>query len=121
MSDQYQDTRLLEPDAFRLIVLQPSPQLTASLDIVITPSTLSQCEGEIIDYYITLSYVWRNENNTRRIHIDFKQLAITASLESVLRHLRSTSRTVKIWAETRHSCGTRKLGTKKEKGRAKYS
>jgi Heterokaryon incompatibility protein (HET) len=97
------------------------PQLTPSLDIVIITSTLSQYEDDIIDYYITLSYVWRNENNTRRIHIDFKQLAITASLESVLRHIRGTRRTVKIWAETRHSCGTRKLGTKKEKWRAKYS
>jgi hypothetical protein len=55
------------------------------------------------------------------IHIDGKQLAITASLESALRHLRDTSRTVKIQAETWHSCGKRKLGTKKEKERAKYS
>jgi hypothetical protein len=97
------------------------PQLTPSLDIVFITSTLSQYEDDIIDYYITLSYVWRNENNTRTIHIDFKQLAITASLESVLRHIRGTRRTVKIWAETRHSCGTRKLGTKKEEWRAKYS
>jgi hypothetical protein len=57
MSDQYQDTRLLEPDAFRLIVLQPFPQLTASQNITIITSTLSQYEDDITDCYITLSYV----------------------------------------------------------------
>jgi hypothetical protein len=77
MSDQYQDTRLLEPDAFRLIVLQPSPQFTASLIAIIT-STFTQYEDDIIDYYIMPSDVWRDEDDTRMIHTDGKQLAITA-------------------------------------------
>jgi hypothetical protein len=55
------------------------------------------------------------------IHIDGKRLAITASLESALHHLRDTSRTVKIRAETWHSCGSGSLEQKKENGRAEYS
>jgi len=99
MSDRYQHSRLVEPDAFRLIILEPSLETTAPLDIAIITSKLSHYENDVLDCYIALSYVWGDQNDTRMVDIEGNKLEITASLESALRHLRDASRTMKVWAD----------------------
>lgn len=99
MPDKYLHTRLAEPDSFRLILLQPSPHLTAPLQLTIVTATLNQYEDDIVDNYVALSYVWENQKDTRKIDVDRKQLEITASLESALHHIRDASRTMEIWAD----------------------
>jgi hypothetical protein len=99
MPAKYQYTRLTEPDSFRLILLQPSPHLTAPLQLAILTATLSQYEDDILDHYVALSYVWGNQKDIRTIDVDSKQLEITASLDSALRHIRDANRPMKIWAD----------------------
>jgi hypothetical protein len=99
MPDKYQYTRLTEPDTFRLILLQPSPHLTAPLQLSILTATLSQYEDDIVDHYVALSYVWGNQTDISMIDVDSKQLEITASLDSALRHIRDANRPMKIWAD----------------------
>jgi hypothetical protein len=99
MPDKYQYTRLTEPDSFRLILLQPSRHLTAPLQLAILTATLSQYEDNIVDHYVALSFVWGNQKDTRTINVDSKQLEITASLDSALRHIRDANCSMKIWAD----------------------
>ncbi|KAF7858939.1 hypothetical protein EAF04_008980 [Stromatinia cepivora] len=46
-----------------------------------------------------LSYVWGDANNTRTILVDGRSLAITASLEVALRHLRDAQKDIMICAD----------------------
>ena len=99
MSNAYQYTTLVEPHAFRLILLRPSPNLTSPLKLGLITSTFSQYDDDIVDHYIAFSYVWGDQADTRTVDIQGKELEITASLESALRHLRDGSREMKIWAD----------------------
>jgi hypothetical protein len=97
--DKYLYTKLAEPDYFRLILLQPSPRLTAPRQLTIVTATLSQYEDDIVDHYVAVSYVWGNQKDIRAIGVDSKQLEITASLESALHHIRDASHMMKTWAD----------------------
>jgi Heterokaryon incompatibility protein (HET) len=98
--ERYHYTKLTNPDSFRLILLQPSPTLTAPLKCSLLISTLLEYDEDVIDHYTALSYVWGNAIGKRTISIDGKYfLEITATLEQALRYLRDARRELKVWAD----------------------
>ena len=90
---------LKEPDAFRLILLQPSKSHVTPLQCTLLHTTLSQCDRDIIDHYTALSYVWGNATQRGNILINNSLMDITVTLESALRHIRDEYRVVRIWAD----------------------
>ncbi|KAF4635284.1 hypothetical protein G7Y89_g2800 [Cudoniella acicularis] len=56
LSESYIYTALEGHDAIRLIILHPSPDIQAPLNIDLVPITLSEYDNEIIDSYTALSY-----------------------------------------------------------------
>ncbi|KAF7910296.1 hypothetical protein EAE99_011343 [Botrytis elliptica] len=96
---QYQYTPLLEPDAFRIIVIHPALSIKSPLSCSLIHSTLFHYNQPVIDNYSALSYVWGDANNRRTILVDEKPLLVTASLDSALRHLRDNKKDVMIWAD----------------------
>jgi len=99
LEQTYQYTRLQETGAIRLIILQPSPKFESALQCTLIHTTLAECNDDIVEHYVALSYVWGNPNDRRRILIDGKPLWITVSLDSALRHIREQNRVVRMWAD----------------------
>jgi hypothetical protein len=95
----YEYQMLTEPDAIRLVVLQPSNDLETPLECGLISTTLSHCQYDLLEHYTALSYVWGDPSNIVTIKVDGYALSITASLDAALRHLRDTSRMRKIWAD----------------------
>ncbi|KAF7919365.1 uncharacterized protein EAE97_011697 [Botrytis byssoidea] len=96
---QYQYTALLEPDAFRIIVIHHALSIESPLSCSLTYSTLFHYDQSLIDHYIALSYVWGDANNRKIILVDQKPLLINESLDSALRHLRDKKEDISVWAD----------------------
>ncbi|KAJ8071690.1 hypothetical protein OCU04_002007 [Sclerotinia nivalis] len=96
---QYKYSPLLEPDAIRVIIIQPSSLISSPLSCSLIHSTLFHYNESLLDYYTALSYVWGDANDRRTILVDGKSMSITASLDSSLRHLRDTQKDIVIWAD----------------------
>ncbi|KAK8902277.1 hypothetical protein QC760_008788 [Botrytis cinerea] len=86
---QYQYTPLLEPDAFRIIVIHPALSIESPLSCSLIHSNL----------FRSLSYVWGDANNRKTVSVEEKPLLVTASLDSALRHLQDRKKDVMIWAD----------------------
>ncbi|KAF8848522.1 HET-domain-containing protein, partial [Acephala macrosclerotiorum] len=95
----YQYQKLTEPDAIRLILLQPSDDLQSPLECELISTTLSYCQNDLLDHYTALSYVWGDPSLRAMMKVAGRALSITASLDTALRHLRDSSRTRRIWAD----------------------
>jgi hypothetical protein len=95
----YKYSSLTKDDSIRLIVLQPSEELAAGVQCSLIHTTLTECDDDISDHYIALSYVWGDEDDRSVIIVDGKRLNITASLESALRHIRHSHRVLRVWAD----------------------
>lgn len=98
-AQQYQYTPLLEPDAFRIIVIHPALSIESPLSCSLIHSNLFHCNQPLIDNYSALSYVWGDANNRKTVSVDEKPLLVTASLDPALRHLRDRKKDVMIWAD----------------------
>lgn len=96
---KYRYAPLLEPDAFRIIVLRPSPSISSPLACNLNYSTLSHYDNSVIDNYVALSYVWGDASDRRTISVDGKALSITANLDSSLRYIRDSERDMEVWAD----------------------
>jgi len=92
-------TKLVEPGAFRLIILHPSAKLRDPLHASLIKCNLSSYDNDIVDHYIALSYVWGSKELKSNITLDSQTLRITASLESALQHLCDATRPLKILAD----------------------
>ncbi|KAF2815181.1 uncharacterized protein BDZ99DRAFT_459116 [Mytilinidion resinicola] len=90
----YHYSRLEGADAIRLVVIQPSTDLAAPVQCSLLHASLVECEDDIVDHYVALSYVWGDQNNRRAIEVDRRTLNITASLDEALRHLRDHRNTL---------------------------
>ncbi len=95
----YQYQKLTEPDALRLILLLPSPNLQSPLNCELPSTILSNCENDLLDHYTALSYVWGDDSRRVVIKVGSQTLSITESLDTALRHMRDASRTWRIWAD----------------------
>jgi hypothetical protein len=92
MAAIYEYQKLTEPDAIRLIILEPSTDLGSPLQCALHSTSSSRCKRDLIDKYTALSYVWGDPGWTSLITVDGNAFNITASLDSVLRHLRDHTR-----------------------------
>jgi len=88
---------LTEDNSIRLILIRPSPFGTANVHCNLVHTTLSQCEHEILDHYIALSYVWGDATNVRTIWVDDTQVNVTDNLYFALRDLRDATRVLRLW------------------------
>ncbi|APA09178.1 hypothetical protein sscle_04g039480 [Sclerotinia sclerotiorum 1980 UF-70] len=96
---RYQYKPLNEFDSIRLLVLQPSVDITTNIHCTLVTTTLTKCENDIISGYTALSYVWGDARVTKSIYIDNKTFEVTANLDSALRHLRDSSRGQLLWVD----------------------
>ncbi len=90
---------LLEPDAIRLIILQPAVHDSDELQCSLIHTSLSQCEDDIFDHYTALSYVWGDGIDRRTISLDDSPFSITANLYLALRDLRHATKILRLWAD----------------------
>jgi hypothetical protein len=98
-SFQYQER--IGAGSFRLILIQPCPDVAAPLEGKLITTTLDEYDNSILDlnHYTALSYVWGDANDRRAVFINGRTLDITATLDSALRHIRDPKRELKIWAD----------------------
>lgn len=90
---------LVENDAIRLILLQPSSTEDAEIRCKVVHTRLSLYELNTIDHYTALSYVWGSSTSTGTIWVDESQVAVTANLYSALRDLRDTTKMLPLWVD----------------------
>lgn len=98
-TDPFTYQPLTEPDSFRLLLIHPAPSHPAPITCNLVPTTLSQCNHEIIDHYTALSYVWGDASQRRTISVNNHSVSVTASLEAAIRDLRDPTRSLYIWAD----------------------
>jgi hypothetical protein len=99
MDASYQYSRILNQDTIRLILLQPSPDLEADIKCSLIQVSLQELEYHITEHYVALSYVWGDASLRRFLSVDEGRLEITATLDCALRHLRESSRVLRLWAD----------------------
>ncbi|KAI9648736.1 hypothetical protein NHQ30_003376 [Ciborinia camelliae] len=96
----YQYSPLTELDSIRLLVLQPSINITANIDCTLLSTTLTDCDNDIIGGYTALSYVWGDAREKKVIYIEDKIFEVTANVDSALRHIRDNSREQLLWIDS---------------------
>jgi hypothetical protein len=92
-------TDLSEPDSIRLLQLQPSTIPSSEIRCSLVHTTLAECEHDIIDHYMALSYVWGDPASLDGILIDGQPFNVTTNLFCALRDLRDKHRVVRLWAD----------------------
>ncbi|KUJ16504.1 HET-domain-containing protein [Mollisia scopiformis] len=98
-SISYEYSKITQQGIIRLILLQPSPSHEAPLACSLIDVSLKDCDNDILEHYVALSYVWGDATQKGSISIDGKFLEITASLELGLRYIRDKARVLRIWAD----------------------
>jgi hypothetical protein len=83
----------IDPRSFRLILIQPCPDITTPLETKLITTTLGEYDNSILDHYSALSYVWGDANDRRTVFIDDK------TLDSALHHIRDPKGELKVWAD----------------------
>jgi hypothetical protein len=95
----YQYTKIRDRGTIRLIQLEPSKDLQAPIKCSLIHATLASYENSLLNFYIALSYVWGDAELSGTVSVDGKRLAVTASLDTALRHLRDSHVMLHIWAD----------------------
>src|SRR3954471_4616946 len=95
----YRYTPLTEPDAIRLIELQPCADVSAQVQCKLVHTTLERAREDIIDHYTALSYVWGDPDDRTPIFIEGLPIHVTKNLDDALRHIRDPTRVLCIWAD----------------------
>lgn len=98
-NERYEYTEIVAPHDFRLLVLQPSSDVTAIVRGTLITTSLHQIENDIADNYTAISYVWGDADDQREIEVDNNRFQITASLDTALRHIRHARLTMNVWAD----------------------
>lgn len=80
----YQYARITQPGVIRLILLLPSECLGADLYCSLIEVSLKDCDNNVVEHYVALSYVWGGAKLKGTILVDRKALEITHSLEVAL-------------------------------------
>ena len=97
--EPYQYSPLHGESSTRLIRLEPCENLAATVKCSLMEILLDDYEGDCIDHYTALSYVWGDATDTVAIIVDGCYAYITRTLDSALRHVRDTRRSRFVWAD----------------------
>lgn len=99
--DPFSYTAITEPDTIRVIIVEPSEDLTSpiccSLVTMRLPKNVYNDRSE--PTYNALSYVWGSTAGPLPVYVDGKRFDVTQSLHSALRHLRDPKEPARIWAD----------------------
>ncbi|KUJ08660.1 HET-domain-containing protein, partial [Mollisia scopiformis] len=95
----YEYSKITQSGTIRLILLHPSDDLEAGLICSLIDARLQECDDDVVEHYIAISYVWGKAVENKSVLVDGKYLEITASLDQALRHVRDPSRILRIWAD----------------------
>jgi hypothetical protein len=90
--------RLSSPRSVRILVLLPSLEVQAALEVALTEASLDSISKDG-NSYEALSYVWGSRFGTEPIRCDHKLLLATPNCESALRHLRQKNTTRMLWVD----------------------
>jgi hypothetical protein len=90
---------LVDPDAIRLLLLQPASSNATEVQCELIHTTIPKCDADIVEHYIALSYVWGDEIDVRTVTVDGQILAVTKNLYSALVDLRDNTRTTRFWVD----------------------
>jgi len=88
-----------EPDAIRLLRLQPSLDRKSDLRCELFPSRLSYWKNEILEHYTALSYVWGQTTQADSLVVNGVPFFVTENLQSALRDLRDKERSRLLWVD----------------------
>jgi hypothetical protein len=58
------------PDSIRILRLQPSLASSSEIHCRLVYSILSECDADLLEHYVALSYVWSSQENLQPIRID---------------------------------------------------
>lgn len=95
----FQYKSLLSPDSIRILELQPSKASSSDIHCKLIQKTLSQCDSDLFEHYIALSYVWGSQNELQSIYVDGYLFEVTINLRNALQDLREQNRVVMLWAD----------------------
>lgn len=87
-------------NSFRLIRLYPAPDFSSPLLITLLVADFDRSDGALGLPYDAISYTWGSCDDMSLIWADDKQLRITKSAESALRHLRGDSAERILWIDS---------------------
>jgi hypothetical protein len=90
---------LKESDGIRLFEVRPAGSLNDGLAGRLVHTTLKGCRNEVIHHFTALSYVWGSASNVVTIFVEGKLFSVTRTLDTALRHLRDSTRVIRIWAD----------------------
>jgi hypothetical protein len=99
VSNGYSYQELTEDDSIRLLLVQPALSKVAAICCRLVHTTLSECESDIYEHYVALSYVWGDTTRHESVWIDDSEVTVTASLHSALRDLRDKTRVLRLWVD----------------------
>jgi hypothetical protein len=88
-----------EPDAIRLLRLQPSLDRKSDLRCELFPTRLSYWKNEIFEHYTALSYVWGQTTQADSLVVNGVPFFVTENLQSALRDLRDKERSRLLWVD----------------------
>lgn len=97
--EEYQYSEIIQQGVIRLAILEPSNDLEAGIKCSLVHKSLEDCDYDLTEHYVALSYVWGEPRDTRVVRVDGRALTITASLDLALRHIRDKQRTLFVWAD----------------------
>lgn len=97
----FQHCRLSSPRSIRLLILLPSPDLTAALELTLREASLdsSSTPSPGRDSFEALSYVWGSPVGTVPVSCNGQQFLVTPNCESALRHLRLAGQDRVLWVD----------------------
>ena len=95
----YQYSKINQQGTIRLMLLQPSVDLNAVIKCSLIDATVEDCDYDITEHFVALSYVWGDSMNRSEMLVEGKRLSITASLDYALRHIRDNHRVLRAWAD----------------------
>jgi hypothetical protein len=92
----YNYSKITREGGIRLLLLQPSQNLEAIIKCSLFVTTIEECDHDITEHYVALSYVWGDATKRSTILVEGKHLSITAPLDCALRHIRDGHRVLRV-------------------------
>lgn len=94
----YQYTPLAEPDAIRLLLLEPR-RPGDPIHCSLFHTTSRECRDDIYESYTALSYVWGDAREKRTIFVNSLPFDVTVNLAAALDDIRDEKRPLRLWAD----------------------
>ena len=98
-SSEFQYQALESPGSLRVHLLNPSSASLANLHCKLLSTTISDCDQDLFEHYVALSYVWGSTDNLQTIILEGCQFQITKNLHNALHDIRDPFRVIRLWVD----------------------